>query len=1071
MADDIVLGIKLTADGKELVGAVHLSEDALKKLREQTGATADSARTLNEASKNLGQTLARQVADLTGNETASRALYTTIMRLGLGFGAAAAAVLVLGKAYADGRREASEMNAALLLTSNYAGTTRGQMLELARTIADAGTLTVGTSKQIVTQIVASGQIGAEALAKVAALADDYAKATRRDVGTVGPELVKLFAEPSKGLEQLNKQYHFLSASQLEHIRQLEQIGELGRAQAESADILSQHLPKAAQNLGLLESAWNTVRKAASSAWDAMLGIGRGSSLEEQLADQNAAVNALQRQRFVNPQQSAAAMAALAALTKQKFDADSAAAGQAAAAAGRDRSILAQDVINRYSQSSRIAALGRDRLKLDGAEGPQLYIDEARSAIDKEIEKLRGGGKTAAATGADLEKYVQQLQRQLDLDKESSAVEKVLFDLREAHWKNATPELQKQALQYAKQLDLIKEHEAVLRSYQTGADAAERSRAERDAAVAQFNRGASESVQQQQLELELLGKSAGEQERLTALRKLEIDFQRTSANLQGDEYDNAKRIYDAKRDALDQAIQAKNAAKDALELDKERARAAERAREESERFWQGVADNIERSLTDSIMRGFENGEGIAKSFGNAVVRYFKTLAVSIPIKFISQGITGQLASAFPGAPGMFGGSGGGGFSLGSFPNPLSFLGTSYGGGAIGVPAVSGLAETLSGGAFASTMMSQTAAGIGGFEATLAATEAVAGTAGGAIGMGMSAFGPIGLGIGALAMMGAFGGSKKTPAVLTGLDMPSGRVSWGGLTGTVFGNDANQGYRWTYPGGQWSGVFSNEIRGVYTAIEGLARQMGHDPSGLRGMSASVSLGHFMGTEDALPMVLNQLTEQLARKVIPEFKSLAQAGESAAQTLARLVQEAQELNVNRMQAAIGLDQSTRDLWLSDLSPLTHRERLDFSRGELNRIARRAAAGDVDALNSYGGALRGYLGEASTFYGTSTTQYRTLFNARQRQAQGLVSDTLTESGISFVEMGGTMRQVRDLISVLPKALAKELEQVIRRSLDAHAKVREATQQAATREIVSAVSNGPGGPAWIDERGGRDND
>lgn len=369
MSNDLTFGVKITADGKQLVGEVNASSAALDKLgasaqRAQVGATQlgasqDSmAQRLNlsaaaqqkvseavarseevtrkyklavEASRAAHESAAEKIyvvndahlkaaggADkaafatqgarrelmIIGREVvsgdfskipgsmmvlASRANLSMSSLIGLGgaFTATAAAAVVLGVAFVKGREEMNAMNNALAVTSNYAGLTRGGMESLASSMAASGQLTIGTSKDIVTALVASGRIGAEAIGTVARLTGDFARATGADISRIAPEMVKLFSDPLKGAEELNKSMHFLTAADMEHIATLEQLGRTQEAQLFLAQKVSDHLPKEAENIGIAAKAWRGLKDAISGTADALMGIGKTSTVEDGIAKKGA----------------------------------------------------------------------------------------------------------------------------------------------------------------------------------------------------------------------------------------------------------------------------------------------------------------------------------------------------------------------------------------------------------------------------------------------------------------------------------------------------------------------------------------------------------------------------------------------------------------------------------------------------------------------------------------------------------------------------------------------------------------------------------------------------------------
>lgn len=94
---------------------------------------------------------------------------------------------------------------------------------------------------------------------------------------------------------------------------------------------------------------------------------------------------------------------------------------------------------------------------------------------------------------------------------------------------------------------------------------------------------------------------------------------------------------------------------ALDLEKANKDAAKKAQEE----WQRAADDINRSLTDALLRGFESGKGFAENLRDTLKNMFSTLVlrpiISAVLSPISGGIQGLLGGGAPGAAG--GGIGG------------------------------------------------------------------------------------------------------------------------------------------------------------------------------------------------------------------------------------------------------------------------------------------------------------------------------------------------------------------------------------------------------------------------------
>lgn len=125
-------------------------------------------------------------------------------------------------------------------------------------------------------------------------------------------------------------------------------------------------------------------------------------------------------------------------------------------------------------------------------------------------------------------------------------------------------------------------------------------------------------------------------------------------------------------ALTRELAGKRAAIEAGEAaEKAQADAARKAEEE----WQRSAQTIEQSLTDALMRGFENGEGFADNFKQALENMFRTMVLRPVIQAIVSPVSGMmngLVNSLTG--GLLGGGGGGAGSLGLLGNLQSAYST-------------------------------------------------------------------------------------------------------------------------------------------------------------------------------------------------------------------------------------------------------------------------------------------------------------------------------------------------------------------------------------------------------------
>lgn len=228
-----------------------------------------------------------QLKDMFGGAgPAAKALGGYVLGLVNPFTVAAAAAATLGVAYYQGSKEQDAFRDSLIITGNAAGTSTGALAEMAKRIGDT-TGTTGTAAAALAQLAGTGKIASTSFEAVAAAAVSFEKATGQAVSTTVGEFVKLADDPVKALASLNEKYNFLTASVYEQVRAAQEMGDkeaaAAIAQEALAKALSERAGKIKESLGYIETAWNTVAGAAKKGWDAMLGIGRESTLESKLS--------------------------------------------------------------------------------------------------------------------------------------------------------------------------------------------------------------------------------------------------------------------------------------------------------------------------------------------------------------------------------------------------------------------------------------------------------------------------------------------------------------------------------------------------------------------------------------------------------------------------------------------------------------------------------------------------------------------------------------------------------------------------------------------------------------------
>lgn len=226
---------------------------------------------------------------LTALGSAALGLFTPVTVL-------AAAVAGLGAAFFAGSQEASEFGKAIAASGNRAGATIGQLQNLSAELDNIGGVTQGKAAAVLAEVVRSGRIGADQLELVARAAIALEQVSGKAIGDTVSQFEELRKSPTEAVLKLNESLNFLTDSQFAQIRALEQAGDVQAAATLATRIAADAAIEAAEgvreNLGYLETAWKAVTETAGEAWDAMKGIGRAQTAEEELASLEESVRSL-----------------------------------------------------------------------------------------------------------------------------------------------------------------------------------------------------------------------------------------------------------------------------------------------------------------------------------------------------------------------------------------------------------------------------------------------------------------------------------------------------------------------------------------------------------------------------------------------------------------------------------------------------------------------------------------------------------------------------------------------------------------------------------------------------------
>lgn len=223
--------------------------------------------------------------------------------LGLALMASAAALAVVSIAMVKGLLEQRDLQNALIMTGNYAGTTEGALNAMAHTSVRLGG-SLSTAKGIILDLASTGKFTASQieLATTAIVAMEHATGG-------GEETVKSLTDAFKSLQveinahsrysdeltkaviKLDSQYHFLTTSTLAQIRALEDEGRTKEASKlateEFARVTKDRADQIVANLGSIERGWRHVKEAIGEAWSAMRDWGKTDTPQARLQNASA----------------------------------------------------------------------------------------------------------------------------------------------------------------------------------------------------------------------------------------------------------------------------------------------------------------------------------------------------------------------------------------------------------------------------------------------------------------------------------------------------------------------------------------------------------------------------------------------------------------------------------------------------------------------------------------------------------------------------------------------------------------------------------------------------------------
>ncbi|MCZ7841229.1 phage tail tape measure protein [Leclercia adecarboxylata] len=220
-----------------------------------------------------------------------RALLGSISPVMLGIGALSSATGALLYTWYAGSSTLSDFNKTLVLSGNTAGLSADRMLTLARSGQSAG-LTFNQTSKALTELINAGVRAGAHFDDMSQAVARFTEASGVPVDKVAAAYGKLTTDPTSGLIAMAQQFHNVTAEQIAHVAQLQRAGDeagaLKAANNAATAGFDDQTKSIRENMGSIESAADTLKRAFKSMWDAALDVGRPDTAQAMVAKAEAA---------------------------------------------------------------------------------------------------------------------------------------------------------------------------------------------------------------------------------------------------------------------------------------------------------------------------------------------------------------------------------------------------------------------------------------------------------------------------------------------------------------------------------------------------------------------------------------------------------------------------------------------------------------------------------------------------------------------------------------------------------------------------------------------------------------
>jgi hypothetical protein len=259
-------------------------------LDENTAATVVNGSTAREATYMIDEIASGRFRRLGGSSVvlANRLglMQKLFTPLGLAISGTAVAAGVLTAAFIEGERQSDAFDRAVLSTNDAMGVTQGRFESMADAIA-GGDITIGTARSALLTLAQSGRFTGTTLQEAGQAAVDFADLTGSSMKQAASDVEQLAQRPLEAVVKLNNQYHFLTASEYQHIAALQAEGNATGAARAAIDAFGAAMHRRAEQSmrdeGDIVKGWEDIKQGIMGAWDALESFGRTDTVQSQIA--------------------------------------------------------------------------------------------------------------------------------------------------------------------------------------------------------------------------------------------------------------------------------------------------------------------------------------------------------------------------------------------------------------------------------------------------------------------------------------------------------------------------------------------------------------------------------------------------------------------------------------------------------------------------------------------------------------------------------------------------------------------------------------------------------------------